>query len=58
MFNLYCKNLQNIDGLEIIGSSYTDREHAAWLFTVNVEKRKDLQRQLRGHNIESNQVHF
>jgi len=58
LFNLYSENLQNINGLEIIGDKYNDREHAAWLFTINVEKRKDLQRCLRGHHIESNQVHF
>jgi len=58
LFKTYCANLQNVNGLEVIGDGFDDREHAAWLFTVNVDNRKDLQKLLRENFIESNQVHF
>lgn len=58
LFKIYEKNLSNIEGLRFIGGNYTDREHAAWLCTIIVERRADLQLKLREHNIESNQVHY
>lgn len=54
----YIELLQGIDGIKIVGSNYTDREHAAWLCTVLVDRRRDLERKLRDHAIESGQVHF
>jgi perosamine synthetase len=54
----YCAGLQRIDGVKLIGQSYEDREHAAWLCTVAVERRIDLQRRLRDHGVESGQVHY
>ena len=58
LFSIYEKELKNIPGLSFIGGGYTDREHAAWLCTVSVDKRTDLQKMLREHHIESNQVHY
>jgi len=58
LFEIYEKNLSNINGLHFIGSGYNDRVHAAWLCTITAEKRIDLQRKLREFNIESNQVHY
>jgi dTDP-4-amino-4,6-dideoxygalactose transaminase len=58
LLTLYEKELINIPGLSLIGVNYTDRVHAAWLCTVIAEKRVDLQKKLREHNIESNQVHY
>ena len=58
LFSIYEKELFNIAGLSFIGGGYTDREHAAWLCTVSVEKRIDLQKKLREFHIESNQVHY
>jgi len=58
LFAAYERALSNIQGLKFIGGGYTDREHAAWLCTINVEKRFDLQKKLREHHIESNQVHY
>ena len=54
----YEKNLVDIPGLKFIGGGYKDRVHASWLCTVVAENRFELQRKLRSHNIESNQVHY
>jgi dTDP-4-amino-4,6-dideoxygalactose transaminase len=54
----YCRDLKGVDGIRFIGDGYTDREHAAWLCTVIVERRLDFQRKLRENKIESNQVHY
>ncbi|MDR2717119.1 MAG: DegT/DnrJ/EryC1/StrS family aminotransferase [Treponema sp.] len=58
LFSIYEKELQNIAGLTFIGGGFKDREHAAWLCTVVVERRVNLQKMLREHHIESNQVHY
>ena len=58
LFKMYAEGLKNVPGLQVIGAGYTDRVHAAWLCTVIVERRLDLQRKLREHGIESNQVHY
>jgi len=54
----YSKNLVNIPGIKLIGDGYADREHAAWLCTVAVDNRFELQKKLRENRIESNQVHY
>ena len=58
LFKTYEEGLNNCERLRIVGSGYTDREHAAWLFTIIVEDRYKLQEKLRENKIESNQVHF
>ena len=58
LFAEYEKNLINIPGLKFVGGGYHDREHAAWLCTVIVENRLNLQKKMRENKIESNQVHF
>lgn len=58
LFNIYESKLAGIPGVKFIGGGFTDREHAAWLSTIVVENRYDLQKKLRSVNIESNQVHF
>jgi len=58
LFAEYTKQLAGIDGLHIIGTGVTDREHAAWLCTVLVENRSDFMKKLRSHKIESSQVHY
>ena len=58
LFQTYAEELANCDRLRVVGSGFTDREHAAWLFTVIVEDRYKLQEKLRDNMIESNQVHF
>ncbi len=58
IFSLYCELAKNIPGIRIIGQEYTDREHAAWLLTAEVDRRADLLIHLRKHNIEAGQVHY
>jgi dTDP-4-amino-4,6-dideoxygalactose transaminase len=54
----YNKNLQRVPGVRVLGSKFTDREHAAWLCTVLVENRQNLQQKLSEHHIESDLVHY
>jgi dTDP-4-amino-4,6-dideoxygalactose transaminase len=58
LYEAYESELSSCDRLKIVGGSFSDREHAAWLFTVLVEDRYKLQQKLRDNGIESNQVHF
>jgi len=58
LFARYCSNLQSLSGVEIVGASRADRTHAAWAFTILVDRRADLERRLLEKNIESGQVHF
>ena len=58
LFRTYSEELANCDRLRVVGNGFTDREHAAWLFTVIVEDRYKLQEKLRDNKIESNQMHF
>lgn len=58
LFKRYCENLRGVSGIQIVGDGFTDRDHAAWIFTLLVENRRELQKKLRSHNIESNQVHY
>lgn len=56
---LYKQNLAGAKGISMIGvDDYSDRTNAAWMCTVIAEKRADLQKKLREHNIESSQVHY
>jgi perosamine synthetase len=54
----YMANLKDIPGLKLIGDAPKDRTHAAWLCTVLVERRSDLQRKLYENLVESAQVHY
>ncbi|QEF99407.1 UDP-4-amino-4-deoxy-L-arabinose--oxoglutarate aminotransferase [Stieleria maiorica] len=54
----YIQRLQGIHGIDVVGANFKDRVHAAWLCTVLVDRRKDLERKLRDAAIESGQVHF
>ncbi len=58
LFSEYENQLTGIDGIKLIGTGLKDREHAAWLCTVLVERRADLMKKLREHKIESAQVHY
>jgi perosamine synthetase len=54
----YESGLGKIDGIQVLGAGCSDRQHAAWLCTVQVDRRRELERKLRDHSIESGQVHF
>lgn len=58
MLARYIERLDGVDGIQVVGAKHDDREHAAWLCTVLVDRRKDLEQKLRDHAIESGQVHF
>ena len=58
LYTTYSEELASCKRLRAVGSGFTDREHAAWLFTIVVEERFKLQEKLRDNKIESNQVHF
>jgi len=58
LFAGYVSALKGIDGISVIGSGYDDRTHAAWLCTVLVRDRHNLQLKLRDAKIESAQVHY
>jgi dTDP-4-amino-4,6-dideoxygalactose transaminase len=58
LFAAYRAALQGIAGLEFVGGNYLDREHAAWMCTVLVDRRRDLQRKLSEAGIESDPVHY
>jgi dTDP-4-amino-4,6-dideoxygalactose transaminase len=58
LFAHYEHGLSAMPGLRFIGGGYADRQHGAWMCTVSVDRRVDLQRKLREHGIESDQVHY
>lgn len=58
LFDTYSRGLSRVPGIEIVGGRCMDRVHAAWLCTVLAKDRANLQRKLRDHRIESNQVHY
>ena len=55
LFNVYCENLSS--DIKIVGGDKKE-EHGAWLFTICVENRYELQTKLAEKKIESNQMHF
>ena len=56
----YESNLIGVEGLKYYGGSTNSDiyEHGAWLCTVRVERRLDLQKKLYSYGIETNQVHY
>lgn len=58
LLDIYHQRLSGISGIQMIGTKFIGKGHAAWLCTVLVEKREEFQKKLREKRIESNQVHF
>ncbi len=59
LLETYVEGFKDVDGIELIGGEgYEDRVHAAWLCTVLVDNRRDLQIKLLEEGVESNQVHY
>lgn len=58
LLEVYERGLSNVPGVQFVGHSSPDKVHAAWLCTVFAKERVKLQRKLREHRIESNQVHY
>jgi dTDP-4-amino-4,6-dideoxygalactose transaminase len=58
LLNRYEHLLSDNPDVKIIAKSNSISLHAAWLFTIRIKNRRDLQKLLRENGIESNQVHF
>jgi dTDP-4-amino-4,6-dideoxygalactose transaminase len=57
--NKYITLLKNNADVKIVGQNVPDGDrHAAWLFTILVDGREELQKKLRLHRIESAQMHY
>ena len=58
LYRRYVENLKNVAHITIVDDFNPLKAHAAWLFSILVERRMDCQLKLRGRGIESGQVHF
>ena len=58
IYNLYLKELSKNPRITCVHDYDKKKYHAAWLFTILLEKKDYLQKKLREHFIETNQVHF
>jgi dTDP-4-amino-4,6-dideoxygalactose transaminase len=58
LFQRYIEGLQDFHDVRLLSLPDPRREHAAWLFTIAVDNREDLQRKLYENGIEANQVHY
>ncbi len=58
LYNRYVENLKNNSDVFIVDDFDLRKKHAAWLFTIQVERCKDLQLKLRSNKVESGQTHF
>ena len=58
LYSRYVQGLAGFSDVQIVSDSDPRKVHAAWLFTILVERRMDLQRKLRELGIESGQTHY
>ncbi len=58
IYNTYLEELSANKKVKCIHDNDKNKEHGAWLFTICVENKDFLQKKLRQHFIETNQVHF
>ena len=58
IYNIYLKELSNNKKIKCVHDYDKKKFHSAWLFTILVDKKDYLQKKLREHSIETNQVHF
>ena len=58
IYNIYLNELSRNKNIICINENNKKKYHAAWLFTIAVEKKDFLQKKLREYKIETNQVHF
>jgi perosamine synthetase len=56
LYEHYFKRLSPV--IQVVDDRDPRKEHAAWLFTILVEQRMELQKKLREHHIEAGQVHY
>jgi perosamine synthetase len=58
LYQRYVENLLGVSHVKIVDDFDAIKTHAAWLFTVLVERREQCQLKLRSKRIESAQTHF
>ncbi len=58
LYQRYLANLAGVAHVQIVNDFDPRKEHAAWLFTIMVERRVDCQMKLRSRRIESGQTHY
>ena len=58
LLTTYMSELGQCSDVKILGRPKADRLHAAWMFTIAVDRRKDLQNYLFANGVETNQVHY
>lgn len=58
LYKRYVINLKDFIDVSIVDDFDPKKTHAAWLFTILVKNREDLQKKLRLNGIESGQTHY
>jgi dTDP-4-amino-4,6-dideoxygalactose transaminase len=58
IYEIYLNELSKNNNIICVNDEDKRKKHAAWLFTILLEKKDFLQRKLREKGIETNQVHF
>jgi len=58
LYRRYVDNLRGVSHVKIVDDFSPRKTHAAWLFTIIVERREQCQLKLRSRRIESAQTHF
>ncbi len=58
IYNTYLQELSPNSRVRCIHDYDKKKEHGAWLFTIAVNNKDFVQKKLREHSIETNQVHF
>jgi dTDP-4-amino-4,6-dideoxygalactose transaminase len=58
LYARYLENLKNFSDVTVVDDFDIRKEHAAWLFTIQVDGCNDLQLKLRSNKIESGQTHY
>jgi dTDP-4-amino-4,6-dideoxygalactose transaminase len=58
IYNTYLQELSPNKKIQCIHDYNKDKEHGAWLFTISLNNKDFVQKKLREHFIETNQVHF
>jgi dTDP-4-amino-4,6-dideoxygalactose transaminase len=58
LYGRYLENLRGVSHVKIVDDFAANKAHAAWLFSIIVERREQCQLKLRSRRIESAQTHF
>jgi len=58
IFKIYLNELSKNKNIVCVNDNDKRKKHAAWLFTILLQKKDYLQKKLREKKIETNQVHF